>query len=94
MTEIKITSSTNPRTGKPEKVVHLKNKKGRWIRLLNPSQRSRKYAKEIKDKKNADTGLKLSSVKLSYRSGYLKARSDNAKAYKANKAKRAKRKKK
>lgn len=66
------------------------------ITLLNPSGKGAKYAKELKDGKRYtndgkvktdDNGneLKLSKEQRAYRSAYLTALSDNAKAYNAKK---------
>ena len=63
--------------------------------LLNPAEKSRKYAIEIKHKKaltndgkrklDLKTGrtIKLTNEQLAYRSGYLTAMSDSQKAYKS-----------
>lgn len=71
-----------------EKVVKVERANGRKITLLNPAQRGRKYAKELKHKSDVYTGEKLRNTQLSFRSGYLKARADNAKAYKHNQKKK------
>lgn len=81
--------SVNGPSGKKETVIYAKNKKGRWVRLLNPDQRGRKYSKELHLGQEVDTGKPLRNTQKAFRSGYLKAREDNAKAYKSNKAKRA-----
>ena len=73
-------------------------KKGEVVRLLNPYEKSKKYAYELKHqilitnfkdvKKNKDGSPKrISDSQISFRRGYLKARSDNAKAYKHNNSK-------
>ena len=63
--------------------------------LLNPQERGTKYALELKHKKaltndghrkiDSETGKqkKLSEKQLAFRSGYLQARKDSAKAYKS-----------
>ena len=79
---------TIPGTKKTETVVQVKNKNGNWFTLLNPSQRGRKYAKDVHNKHDTITKKPLNNTQLAFRSGYLKARSDNAKAWKSNKAKR------
>lgn len=56
--------------------------------LLNPAQKGRKYAKELSGKKDVYSGEKLKNTQMAYRSGYLKARSDAAKAYKASQKKK------
>ena len=78
-----------PGTKKLEKRIQYINKDGKWVELLNPSQKGRKYAKEVKNKKCVYTGKDLSKTQLSFRSGYLKARSDNAGAYNSRKKKNA-----
>ena len=78
-----------PGTKKLENRIQVMNKNGKWVDLLNPSQKGRKYAKELKNKKCVYTGKDLSKTQLSFRSGYLKARSDNAGAYNSRKKKNA-----
>ena len=63
--------------------------------LLNPQERGTKYALELKHKKaltndghrkiDSETGKqkRLSKEQLAYRSGYLQARKDSAKAYRS-----------
>ena len=70
-------------------------KKGKEITLLNPSERAEKFALELQTgKKQTNSGewkikkgkwVELTPVESAFRSGYLQARKDNAKAYKANK---------
>ena len=72
----------------------VKTKKGKTITLLNPSEKARKYASELrtgmrytnegnyKPDKNGEIGLTPES--RAYRAGYLDARKDDAKAYKHN----------
>ena len=69
--------------------VTVINRKGQTITLLNPSEKGQLYARELKDNYNPRTGDGLTKGQRAYRSGYLDARKDNAKAYKHNKAKRA-----
>lgn len=69
-------------------------KNGKDVILLNPAEKGKKYAKELKDnihltndyvvKKN-DKGKaqKLSKTSRAYRAGYLASRKDSANAYKA-----------
>ena len=72
--------------------VIVKNKKGRDVVLLNPSERGAKFASELrnnyqktnsgipkKDKYGLHKGL--SDEQRAFRSGYLTAQSDSAKAY-------------
>lgn len=81
--------------------IKVKNRKGNTVTLLNPAQRGRKYAYELKTNFNVtnagkpvtdeDGPLPLSKVQRAYRSGYLASRSDGAKCYKYNKDKKSKR---
>ena len=77
------------------KNIYVKSKTGKTVRLLNPSQKGKKYAHELEkgfkftnmgevktDKKGHPK--RLTDLQRAYRSGYLTARSDNAKAYKHN----------
>ena len=77
------------------------NKYGAKYRLLNPAQRGKKFAHELKinakvttmnqpKNVNKKTGVArgLKDTERAYRSGYLQARSDNAKAYNHNKNKK------
>lgn len=70
------------------------SKKGKSVTLLNPSEKAAKAAKELKlncrftndgeVKKNSMGGLSvLTPEERAYRAGYLDARKDGAKAYKA-----------
>ena len=69
-------------------------KRGKYITLLNPAEKGKKYATELKHNKHiTNDGVikknkkgqakKLSDTQKAYRSGYLTARKDNAKCYKA-----------
>lgn len=80
-------------------VTVVNKKTGNVSVLLNPAQKGRKYAAELKHgkaltnslqrKKNKDGSQKKLSVKQkAYRAGYLDARKDNAKCFKAIKKKR------
>lgn len=72
----------------------ITNRKGKRITLLNPAEKGRKFADELGNgiKLTNDGMLKMTSLgtpvrltdtEKAYRSGYLAARKDNAKAYKA-----------
>lgn len=74
-------------------------KNGKKVTLLNPSEKAGKYADELRNgirytndgRYKADKDgvvMGLSDEQRSYRAGYLDARKDNAKAYKANKKKK------
>ncbi len=73
--------------------VKIKRKDGSTCVLLNPAERGALYARELKDNYNPRSGNELTKTQRTYRSGYLDARKDNAKAYKYNKAKRSRRNK-
>lgn len=74
--------------------VKVTRKDGSTVTLLNPAEKGQLYARELKDNYNPRTGNELTKTQRSYRSGYLDARKDNAKAYKYNKAKKIKARKK
>ena len=72
----------------------IKTSTGKIITLLNPAEKGEKFAKELKrgykftndgipKRDNDKNALKLTSTEASYRSGYLDARKDSAKCYKA-----------
>lgn len=71
------------------------NRDGERIVLLNPAEKGDKFVKELKtgfkrtnlgafklDKNKK--GIRLNDKERAYRSGYLDARKDSAKCYKAN----------
>lgn len=68
--------------------VKVKTKNGKTFTLLNPSEKGRKAAVELKSGRNIYTGEYLSDTQLSYRSGYLAAQKDSANCYNAKKRKR------
>ncbi len=86
---LKVITGKHPKTGKREKHYYIEREDGSQIHLLNPDQRGRKYSSELKTKKETFSQKDLSNTQLAYRSGYLRSRSDNAKAHKKNKEKRA-----
>ena len=61
-------------------------KTGKKIVLLNPSEKVLRYARQLK-KGQDHAGKILSDTQRAYRSGYLDARTDSAKAFKAKKRK-------
>lgn len=75
----------------------ITTKKGKRFTLLNPAEKGRKYADELGSgyrqtndgelKEKNGKPLTLSKAQRAYRAGYLKARADNAKAFKYNKKK-------
>ena len=78
--------------------VQIKDKKGRTRTLLNPSEKGAKFAAELrtgirktndgrnKADKNGDVGL--TKEQRAYRSGYLDAQKDSARAWKHSQKKR------
>lgn len=74
--------------------VKVTNRNGQTVTLLNPAEKGELYAREFKDNYNPRTGDALTKGQRAYRSGYLDARKDNAKAWKHNKAKKANSRKK
>ena len=75
-------------------MTRVKNRNGETVVLLNPAEKGQLYARELKDNYAPKTADGLSRSQRAYRSGYLDARKDNAKAYKHNKKKRAQKRKK
>ena len=61
------------------KIINTKN--GNKIVLRNPAEKGKRYARQLKNGKVDETGKALSPTDKAYRSGYLQARSDNAKAF-------------
>ena len=83
--------------------IIVETRTGKKVRLLTPDQKGAKAATELKKgvkmtnfgqvKRNKDgSPRKLNTKERAYRAGYLDARNDNAKAYKANKKKKSARK--
>lgn len=75
-------------------MVVFKNRRGREICLLNPSEKSQKYAYELKNRVRVTNNgylkvdsngaaYELSDVQAAFRSGYLTARKDSTKCYNA-----------
>ncbi len=74
-------------------------KQKHWVKtFLNPAQKGRKYARELKEKKHLTNDgifkvdkdgkeMTLDDKAAAYRAGYLDARSDNTACYLANKKK-------
>ncbi len=58
------------------------NRNGNKIVLLNPSEKGQRYARQLKHGVDHN-GVVLSDTQKSFRSGYLQARKDSAKAYNA-----------
>ena len=79
-------------------MVEVTDRKGRKVRLLNPAQKADKFLLELNGNEHltnyGKTKLtksgkvkRLSDTQRSFRSGYLAARKDSARAYKHNKNK-------
>lgn len=64
----------------------FKTKNGKEVTIYNPSEKGKMYALDLKLGKNINH-KELSNTQKAYRSGYLKAQNDNAKAYNARKFK-------
>lgn len=62
----------------------IRTKSGKKIVLRNPAETANRYARQMKKGYITETGEKLSKEDMAFRAGYLKARSDSAKAYKSN----------
>lgn len=58
------------------------------IVLRNPAEKAERFAGQLKTGKVKETGKKLTNVDRAYRCGYLDARSDNAKAFKAKRSRK------
>lgn len=61
--------------------TQIKTKTGKKIVLLNPAEKAKRYARQMKKGVITETGKKLSKNDLAFRAGYLTARADNAKAF-------------
>ena len=55
---------------------------------MNPAEKSKRYARQMKAGEIKETGKKLSNTDMAWRAGYLAARSDSAKCHNAKKRKR------
>lgn len=62
----------------------VRTKRGKRIVLLNPSEKAKRYARQMRNGVVRETGKKLSPTDLAYRAGYLAARNDSAKAFRSN----------
>ena len=65
-------------------------KSGVKIVLRDPSEKGKRFARQLKNGRVTETGKKLSNTDKAFRIGYLTARSDNAKAFKCNQRKKRK----
>lgn len=66
----------------------IKTKSGHKVVLLNPAEKAKRYARQMKSGKVTETKKTLTSEQMAFRAGYLSARSDAAKAYNASLRKR------
>lgn len=64
----------------------ITTKRGKKVVLLNPSEKGKSYARQLKRGTKRD-GTKLTRSQASFRMGYLQAREDSAKAFRHNKKK-------
>ena len=64
------------------------SKKGNKVVLRTPSEKGKRYARQLKANRIQETGKELSDTDRAFRIGYLTSRSDNAKAYKSIKSKK------
>lgn len=69
--------------------IITKKDTGEVITIYNPAEKSRKYAQDLSYGFDVVNGKKLTNTKKAWRSGYLQARKDNAKAYKAKQKSKA-----
>lgn len=61
------------------------NRDGLERRLLNPAQKGRKYAVELRSGNEFYSGTPLTKPKKAYRSGYLRSRQDSANCFNKSK---------
>lgn len=82
--------ATSQRKGKPVRFSKNEGKTGKnGYKLLNPEQKGRRYAKELKEGCNIYTGEKLTKTQKAWRAGQLQARKDSAACYNAKKKRRS-----
>ena len=74
--------------------VQVKDRNGRTVTLYNPAEKGEICAFELKNNYNARTGETLTNGQRAYRSGYLNARRDSAKCWKAQRKKKRQRSRK
>ena len=78
--------------------ILFRRKNGKEVTLLNPSEKGRKFALELKEghrytnagklKADEDGPIPLSDTEKAWRSGYLSAQKDSANAWKARNKKK------
>lgn len=66
----------------------VRTRKGNKIILRNPAEKGKRFARQMKNGFVSETGEVLKKEGYAYRAGYLQARNDNAKAYKARRKRR------
>ena len=66
----------------------VNSKSGKKIVLRTPSEKGKRYARQLKNGVVQETNKKLTPTDKAFRIGYLTSRSDNAKAYKSNQKKK------
>lgn len=63
----------------------VKTKNGKKIVLRTPSEKGKRYARQMKTGYISETGEKLKPSDYAFRAGYLTCQRDNANAYNHNK---------
>jgi len=61
----------------------IRTKNGKSIVLLNPSEKGKRYARQMKAGKVRETGKELKPTDYAFRAGYLAAQKDSANAFKS-----------
>lgn len=61
--------------------TRIKTDSGITIVLRNPSEKAKRYARQMKSGVVRETGELLTKTDMAYRAGYLDARNDNAKLF-------------
>lgn len=59
----------------------IRSKSGKKIVLLNPQEKTKRFARQMKTGVVRETNKSLSKVDKAYRAGYIAAQRDNQKAY-------------
>lgn len=68
--------------------TRITTKNGHEIVLLNPSEKSKRFARQMKNGVIKETGKELTPTDYAFRAGYLQARQDSAKAFNSNRKKK------
>ena len=61
----------------------IRKSSGKKVVLLTPSEKAKRYARQMKNGKISETGKKLTKVDYAWRAGYLAHQKDETKAFKA-----------